>query len=152
MHENREQRVRNALERMAERKVTDDYMRQMPRRWRAGDVYAPHDLSPVEMDKWKRPQPARDDVVDILGINPIDEYRNFAMISEYVSTMGRIRSSRETGLRPVNQRRMARAIRRAIGLGLHPSVHRHPEILASETASLPKLSSGGAGRRTGFRV
>lgn len=35
----------------------------------------------------------------------------------------------ETGLSPVNQRKMAKAIRRAIGLGLHPSVHRHPELL-----------------------
>jgi small subunit ribosomal protein S18 len=43
--------------------------------------------------------------------------------------MGRIKHSSETGLRPVNQRRIARAIRRSIGLGLMPSVHRHPEIL-----------------------
>jgi len=37
--------------------------------------------------------------------------------------------SKETGLRPVNQRRIAKAIRRTIGMGLMPSVHRHPEIL-----------------------
>jgi small subunit ribosomal protein S18 len=43
--------------------------------------------------------------------------------------MGRIKHGSETGLRPVNQRRLARAIRRAVGLGLMPSVHRHPEIL-----------------------
>lgn len=35
----------------------------------------------------------------------------------------------ETGLRPVNQRRVAKAIRRAIGIGLMPSVHKHPELL-----------------------
>ena len=43
--------------------------------------------------------------------------------------MGRIQHSTETGLRPVNQRKMAKAIRRAIGMGLHPSVHKHPELL-----------------------
>jgi small subunit ribosomal protein S18 len=43
--------------------------------------------------------------------------------------MGRIKHSKETGLRPVNQRRIARAIRRAIGIGMMPSVHRHPEEL-----------------------
>lgn len=43
--------------------------------------------------------------------------------------MGRIKHSLNTGLRPKNQRKMAKAIRRAIGMGLHPSVHRHPEIL-----------------------
>ena len=45
---------------------------------------------------------------------------------------GRIKKSADTGLRPVNQRKMAKAIRRAIGLGLHPSVHHHPEILARD--------------------
>lgn len=53
-------------------------------------------------------------------------------MSEYMSDMGRIKHSRETGLRPRNQRRMAKAIRRAIGIGLMPGVHRHPEILRKE--------------------
>ncbi|EFX03098.1 37S ribosomal protein [Grosmannia clavigera kw1407] len=140
MNDRREEQSRSTLERMAERKVSEDYARQMPRRWRAGDVYAPHDLSAAEMAKWRRPSRTTADVVDILGINPLDEYRNFAMVSEFVSTMGRIKHSRETGLRAVNQRRMARAIRRAIGLGIHPSVHRHPEILTSEIANMPKQS------------
>lgn len=51
------------------------------------------------------------------------------MMSEYMTEMGRIKHSRDTGLRPVNQRRMAKAIRRAIGLGLMPAVHRHPEVM-----------------------
>lgn len=50
-------------------------------------------------------------------------------MSEYMTPMGRIRHSKETGLRPVNQRRIARAIRRSIGMGLMPSVYQHPEIL-----------------------
>ena len=54
------------------------------------------------------------------------------MISEFMTPHGRIKRSAETGLRPVNQRKMAKAIRRAIGLGLHPSVHHHPEILARD--------------------
>lgn len=54
------------------------------------------------------------------------------MMSEYMSDMGRIKHSNETGLRPVNQRKMAKAIRRAIGTGLMPGVHRHPEILRIE--------------------
>jgi ribosomal protein S18 len=58
--------------------------------------------------------------------------QNFSIMSEYVSEMGRIKPGTVTGLRPVNQRRVAKAIRRAIGLGLMPSVHRHPEILVAE--------------------
>jgi small subunit ribosomal protein S18 len=53
-------------------------------------------------------------------------------MSEYMTDMGRIRHSRETGLRPKNQRRMAKAIRRAIGVGLMPGVHKHPELLRIE--------------------
>jgi len=68
------------------------------------------------------------DVLDDLGINPLREYRNFAMVGEWVSEMGRIRGGRETGLRGVNQRKVAKCVRRAVGLGLMPSVHRHPEM------------------------
>jgi small subunit ribosomal protein S18 len=50
-------------------------------------------------------------------------------MSEYMTPMGRIIHSKDTGLRPVNQRRIAKAIRRSIGMGMMPSVHRHPEIL-----------------------
>ncbi|KAI1145896.1 ribosomal protein S18 [Nemania diffusa] len=106
-----------------------DFMRQLPRRWRTGDVYAPHDMSPSEMAKWRRSTARKQDVVDLLGLRPLDMYRNFSVISEFMTPHGRIRRATDTGLNPVNQRKMAKAIRRAIGLGLHPSVHRHPEIL-----------------------
>ena len=58
------------------------------------------------------------------------------MISEFMTSMGMIKHSKHTGLRPVNQRKMAKAIRRAIGLGIHPSVHRHPELLSHEYSSM----------------
>ena len=51
------------------------------------------------------------------------------MMSEYMTPMGRIKSRLETGLRAVNQRKIAKAIRRAVGMGLVPSVHEHPEVL-----------------------
>jgi small subunit ribosomal protein S18 len=58
--------------------------------------------------------------------------QNFSVMSEYMTSVGRIKHRSETGLRPVNQRKIAKALRRAIGMGLMPSVHRHPEILAAE--------------------
>jgi small subunit ribosomal protein S18 len=61
-------------------------------------------------------------------------FQNFAMMSEFMTELGKIKHSRDTGLRPVNQRKVAKAVRRAIGLGLMPSVHRHPEILTPRTA------------------
>ncbi|KAL1961825.1 hypothetical protein VTN77DRAFT_994 [Rasamsonia byssochlamydoides] len=102
------------------------------REWKAGDVYAPHDLSPAEMKKWMKRQSPSQDAFDALNINPLHQYKNFAIMSEYMTPMGRIKHRSQTGLRPVNQRKIAKAIRRAIGIGLMPSVHRHPEILAAE--------------------
>ncbi|MCJ1369687.1 hypothetical protein MMC20_000899 [Loxospora ochrophaea] len=99
------------------------------RKWKPGDVYAPHDLSPVEMKKWRSKTQPFVDNFDTLGINPMNEWKNYAMMSEYMTSMGRIKHSRETGLRRVNQRRVARAIRRVIGMGFMPSVHMHPEML-----------------------
>lgn len=55
--------------------------------------------------------------------------QNFSLISDYITSFGRIKHSKETGLRPVNQRKIAKMVRRAIGMGIHPSVHKHPEIL-----------------------
>lgn len=48
---------------------------------------------------------------------------------EYMAPMGNIKHRSLTRLRPVNQRRIAKAIRRAVAMGIIPSVHPHPEIL-----------------------
>ncbi|KAI0440211.1 ribosomal protein S18 [Xylaria telfairii] len=126
---NRESSKQQVEDMIANQNRHDDYMRQLTRRWRVGDVYSPHDMSPSEMAKWRRNTARKEDLVDMLGLRPLDMYRNFSVISEFITPHGRIKRSVETGLRPVNQRKMAKAIRRAIGLGLHPSVHKHPELL-----------------------
>jgi small subunit ribosomal protein S18 len=64
-----------------------------------------------------------------------DELQNFTIMSEYMTETGRIKHSRDTGLRPKNQRKIAKAIRRAIGLGLMPSVHRHPLVMRKSAPS-----------------
>lgn len=63
------------------------------------------------------------------------------MVSEFMTDMGRIKHSNETGLRPVNQRKMAKAIRRAIGMGIHPSTHKHPEIIFGENRVGPRYQN-----------
>jgi small subunit ribosomal protein S18 len=55
--------------------LAQDLSKQITRRWRAGDVYAPHDLSEVEMAKWKKREKPNYDVFDILDFNPLDHYR-----------------------------------------------------------------------------
>lgn len=64
-----------------------------------------------------------------LALDPLRCYKNVALLSMFVSETGRIRGAKETGLKPVNQRKVAKAIRRAVGLGLMPSVYRHPELM-----------------------
>lgn len=112
------------------------------RDWRSGDVYAPHDLSAAEARKWSKRYSPTSDAFDALDLNPLDLYKNFSIMSEYMTEMGRIRHSSSTGLRPVNQRKIAKAIRRAVALGLMPSVHRHPEILRRD-ADEQFVKSGG---------
>ncbi|KAK0638710.1 hypothetical protein B0T16DRAFT_421636 [Cercophora newfieldiana] len=134
----REKLKRQSTEKdLAATSQTDAYMQYMPRSWRKGDVYAPKDLSHVEARRWKLFKTPRVDIVDLMGFNPVDNYRNFAMIAEHITAHGRIEAGRATGLRPVNQRKMAKAIRRAIGMGLHPSVHLHPEIILNRTKYIP---------------
>ncbi len=52
-----------------------DLERQIHRKWQFGDVYAPHDLSSVEMEKWRKRRPREKDAFDVLGINPLNEYK-----------------------------------------------------------------------------
>lgn len=56
-------------------KKAADLGRQISRRWKEGDVYAPHDLSEVEMSKWKKRTRPVYDVLDVLAMNPLDHYR-----------------------------------------------------------------------------
>ncbi|TVY83006.1 37S ribosomal protein rsm18 [Lachnellula suecica] len=129
-------------------KLAGSVTKMITRRWKVGDVYAPHDMSPVEMEKWRRRSRPSVDAFDVLDMNPLDHYRNFSIMSEYMTEMGRIKHSKDTGLRPVNQRRIARAIRRSIGMGLMPSVHRHPEILQKMVERERYGATGRAGPST----
>lgn len=76
------QRPRLVDEELRTKWSQDDFARQMTRRWRPGDVYAPHDLSPSEMGKWRRNRARQQDLVDILGLKPLDMYRvSFTLVN-----------------------------------------------------------------------
>lgn len=57
-------------------------------------------------------------------------------MTDFVTETGRIKPRKETGLRPVNQRKIAKAIRRAIALGLMPSAYKHPMLIKAEKNAL----------------
>ena len=69
--------------------------------------------------------------------------QNFSIMAEYVTPIGRIKHRKVTGLRAVNQRKIAKAIRRAVGMGLMPSVHKHPEVLEVEARIRNERLMGG---------
>ncbi|KAF2457643.1 ribosomal protein S18 [Lineolata rhizophorae] len=120
-------------QRAAARRDRIEMEQQLRRRFNHGDVYAPRDLGVAEQRKAKmvkfRP---KQDIFDVLQVDPMSQYRNVAIMSEFITSTGRIKGRNETGLRPVNQRKLARAIRRSMGIGLMPRIHKHPEIIAQQ--------------------
>lgn len=63
-------------EQMASFAKTENFTKQMFRKWNRGDVYSPHDLSGAEQKKWKKGRTTpQNDAFDVLGINPINEYK-----------------------------------------------------------------------------
>ncbi|KAI8725343.1 hypothetical protein NCS52_00105100 [Fusarium sp. LHS14.1] len=120
------------MEFLRNQKMSSDFLKQMPRRWEVGDVYSPHDLSPVEMQKWRKRSVRNVDVVDALGISPLDMYKNFSLIEHFTSPSGMINHSQLTRLRPVNQRKVAKMVRRVQGMGIYPTIHAHPEMLRDQ--------------------
>ncbi|GJJ70725.1 small subunit ribosomal protein S18 [Entomortierella parvispora] len=80
--------------------------------YRKGDIYKPSDLNDSGPTKFDAP-PKPVDELKILKLNPVVEYKNAALLSHYVSPLGRILSREQTGLSAKNQRRVTKAIRRA---------------------------------------
>ena len=65
----------NTFETLQKINMAMDLTKQITRRWKTGDIYAPHDLSDVEMRKWKSRSRPVYDVFDVLDFNPVDHYR-----------------------------------------------------------------------------
>lgn len=66
------------------------------RDWKAGDIYAPHDLSPAEMKKWRKRQGPAADAFDALNMNPLDLYK-VCLESRTLLLLVLIRAQRRSG-------------------------------------------------------
>jgi small subunit ribosomal protein S18 len=64
-------------------KRASDLSKQIWRRWRAGDVYAPHDLSAAEAAKWKKRDGPKHDIFDVLDFKPLENYKVRRFLSFY---------------------------------------------------------------------
>ncbi|KAF9181029.1 hypothetical protein BGZ50_005759 [Haplosporangium sp. Z 11] len=80
--------------------------------FRKGDIYKPSDLNESKSTTYT-PPPKLVDELKILKLNPLVEYKNAALLSHYISPLGRLLSREQTGLSAKNQRRLSKAVRRA---------------------------------------
>ncbi|ORY84331.1 ribosomal protein S18 [Protomyces lactucae-debilis] len=96
----------------------------------AGEIYSPQDLAfearrPLNR---RRAEGYNQDDFAILGIDPQDEYKSFNLLSEYISTLGRIKPREATGLSAKNQRKLGKAVRRARALGILSTTAQDPSL------------------------
>lgn len=88
------------------------------------------------------------DPFDVLGLDPLHEYKNYKLLSKFVSDMGKILPREQTGniyiyimiycyyeltavtigLTAKNQRKLAKAVKRARAMGLMSSTNNHSEF------------------------
>ncbi|ORY92035.1 ribosomal protein S18 [Syncephalastrum racemosum] len=88
-----------------------------------GDTYHPHDLNDKEYQQRlqasrRKPQTPAQDPFDVLDLDPLHEYKNTELLSYFVSDMGKILPRNVTGVTAKNQRKLAKAIKRARAMGL----------------------------------
>ncbi|KAI8341305.1 ribosomal protein S18 [Chlamydoabsidia padenii] len=93
---------------------------------RAGDIYHPQDLNDARYQEQLRqrrgrPTPPSADPFDVLGLDPLHEYKNYRLLSHFVSDMGKILPRERTGLTAKNQRKLAKAVKRARAMGIMSS-------------------------------
>jgi small subunit ribosomal protein S18 len=68
------------------------------------------------------------DVFHQLGLNPLLECQNPALLGGFMSEMGKIYGREVTGLTVKNQRRLGKAIRRARMMGVIPILSTPPDF------------------------
>ncbi|KAF9111186.1 hypothetical protein BGX27_005273 [Mortierella sp. AM989] len=95
--------------------LTSDQLKVSRGNFRQGDIYNPSDLNDTKPITFAPPTKPVDEL-KILKLNPIVEYKNAALLSHYITPLGRLMSREQTGLSAKNQRRVTKAVRRARAL------------------------------------
>lgn len=98
-----------------------------------GHTYDPFDFSIAKLNLEKKQakleRANQIGIFDKKKLNPLNYYTNSRELSAFVSSTGRIQPRDVTNLTVKNQKRLAKAIKRARAVGLLSSVHRDIEIL-----------------------
>jgi ribosomal protein S18 len=81
-------------------------------------TYSPRDLN-AKNAQWvlKKKHQEKVDILEEFRIDPLKDYKNVRMLSHFVTEMGFIKPRVETGLSMQNQKKVAKAIRRARAMG-----------------------------------
>ncbi|CAO3642025.1 unnamed protein product [Cunninghamella blakesleeana] len=111
-----------------ERVKPNDIGQRFQKMHRAGDIYHPQDLNDSLYQEQLRqrrgrPNPPSEDPFDVLGLDPLHEYKNYRLLSHFVSDMGKILPREKTGLTAKNQRKLAKAVKRARAMGIMSSTN-----------------------------
>ncbi|ORX99591.1 ribosomal protein S18 [Basidiobolus meristosporus CBS 931.73] len=91
----------------------------LAKRFLPKDTYAPSDFN-ENIPRNRSRRKGQNDPFRQLHLNPLSEYKNTTLLSNYVSQMGRILPRTATGLSAKSQRKVGKAIRRARAMGLMP--------------------------------
>ncbi|CEP21336.1 unnamed protein product [Cyberlindnera jadinii] len=91
----------------------------------ADTLYDPFDFSmaKIRLERRKAKENISHKMFDEKKLNPLDFYLETKMLSNYMTSTGRILPREVTKLSVKNQKRLAKSIKRAIAAGLLSSVH-----------------------------
>ncbi|KAJ3275513.1 hypothetical protein HDV01_000340 [Terramyces sp. JEL0728] len=115
----------------AAKRQTRPNFRLRPKNFLPKTTYSPADLNDRlvieerELRKPKQQTVPAEDVFEKLKINPLSEYKNPVIMSSFLTKMGHIQPRRKTGLSLENQKKLARAIKRARAFGILPFSYQH---------------------------
>ncbi|KAI9490461.1 ribosomal protein S18 [Zychaea mexicana] len=103
-------------------KAASDATRSFQKIHKVGDLYHPEDLNDARYQerlrqRRGRPNTPTQDPFEVLDLDPLHEYKNVRLLSYFVSDMGKILPREQTGVSAKNQRKLAKAIKRARAMG-----------------------------------
>ncbi|KAH3671396.1 hypothetical protein WICMUC_004693 [Wickerhamomyces mucosus] len=105
-------------------------------RFSKGQIYDPFDFSiaKINLERKFAKQDSKNNIgiFDRKRLNPLNFYTNPIELSKYLTTTGRIQPRDVTKLSVKNQKRLAKAVKRARSVGFLSSVHRDVSLLLPE--------------------
>ncbi|KAL1915950.1 mitochondrial 37S ribosomal protein bS18m [Calcarisporiella thermophila] len=120
-------------EKSAKQKEPEPPVIRHQRTFAVGDTYRPEDLNDIQQGSRRQRRPTPNDPFRTLGLDPLKEYKNFMLLSSFVSELGKILPRDQTGLSSKHQRKLSKAVKRARAMGLIPCTHKLPAAVEKDS-------------------